>query len=83
MVLRPLVLGAFANCEKRLLTSLCPPVRMEQLGTHRTEFHEILHMTVFRKSDEKIKGSLKSDKDNGHLTSRPMYTNDNISLNSS
>jgi len=40
-------------------------------------------MKAFRKSVGKIKVSLNSDKDNGHLTSRPMYTNDIISLNSS
>jgi len=37
--------------------------RMEQLGSHWTDFHEI-----FRKSVEKIKLSLTSDKNNGYLT---------------
>ena len=29
------------NCEKRLLATSCPSVRMEQLGSHWTDFHEI------------------------------------------
>jgi hypothetical protein len=29
------------NCEKRQLASSCPSVRMEQLGSHWTDFHEI------------------------------------------
>ena len=37
-------------------------VRMEQLGSHRTDFHEILYTRIFRKSVEKIQVSLKSDK---------------------
>jgi len=32
---------------------------------------------------EKIQVSLKSDRNNGYFTSRPMYIYDNISLNSS
>jgi len=43
------------NGEKRLLDSSCPSVRpfsrMEQLGPHLTDFHEI---DIFRKYDEKI-----------------------------
>jgi len=35
-------LGAFVkNGEKRLLASSCLSVRMEQLGAHWTDFHEI------------------------------------------
>jgi len=37
---------------------------MEQLGSHWTEFHEILSMKDFPKSVTKIKVSLKSDKNN-------------------
>ena len=39
-----------------------PSVRMEQLGTHWTDFHEILYLSITRKSVEKIQVSLKSDK---------------------
>jgi len=45
-----------------------PSVRMEQLGSHWTDFHEIWHLSVFRKSVEKIQVSLKSDKNKGNLT---------------
>jgi hypothetical protein len=34
-------LGLFANCENRLLASPCLSVRMEQLRSHWTDFHEI------------------------------------------
>ena len=46
------------NCEKRLLASSCssvrPSVRMEQLGSHWTDFHEILHLSTFRKTVQKM-----------------------------
>jgi hypothetical protein len=41
-----------------------PSVRMEQLGSHVTDFHEILYLNIFRKSVEKIQASLKSDQNN-------------------
>jgi hypothetical protein len=53
--------------------SVCPSVRMEQLGTHWTDFHYIWHLSVFRKSVKKIQVSLKSDKNNGYFTWRPIY----------
>ena len=31
-------------CEKRLLASLCPSVRMEQLGSYMTDFYEIWYL---------------------------------------
>jgi len=33
---------------------------MEQLGSHWTDFHTILHLSIFRKSCEKIQVSLES-----------------------
>jgi len=36
-------------------------VRMEQLGFHWKDFHEILYLNIFRKSLNKIQVSLKSD----------------------
>jgi hypothetical protein len=51
----------------RQLRHVCP-VRMEQLGSHWTDFHEILYLNIFRKSAEKIQVSLKSDKNNGYFT---------------
>jgi len=37
---------------------------MEQLGSHRADFHEIWYTSTFRKSVEKVQVSLKSDKNN-------------------
>ena len=51
------------NCENRLFASsclsVCPSARMEQLGSHWTDFHEILYFRSFRKSVDKIQLSLK------------------------
>jgi hypothetical protein len=61
---------------KGLLASSClsihlfvlPSVRIEQVGSHRTDFHEILCLRIFRKSIEKVKVALISDKNNGYFT---------------
>jgi len=37
---------------------------MEQLGFHWADFHEDLYQNIFRKYVEKIRLSLKSDKNN-------------------
>jgi hypothetical protein len=62
------------NFEKRLLASSClsvrPSVRMEQLGSHWTDFQEILYLSIFRKPVEKIQVSLKSYKNKGYFTRR-------------
>ena len=54
------------GCEKWLLPLSCVSVRLcvcvEQLVSHRTDFHEIWYLNVFQKSVEKIKDSLKSEK---------------------
>jgi hypothetical protein len=41
-----------------------------KLGSRWTDFHEILCLSIFRKYDEKIQVSLKSDKNKGRFTSR-------------
>jgi hypothetical protein len=41
---------------------------MEQLGSHWANFPEILNGVIFKKSVEKIKNSLISDKNNGYFT---------------
>jgi hypothetical protein len=67
--------GAFAKWRKAtrsfvvsvclpVCLSLSPYVRMEQLGTHRTDWHEISYLSIFRKSVEKIQLSAQSDKNN-------------------
>jgi hypothetical protein len=45
----------------------CMSVRMEQPGSHWTDFDEIWYLRLFRKSVEKTKVSLQSDKNNGHF----------------
>ena len=64
------------KCEKWLLASclpIRPSVRMEQLGSHWTDFHEIWYPNIFRKFVEKIRVLLKYDKNNGCFTWRPVY----------
>ena len=46
------VLSVFAKFRKTALSfimSVRPPVRMEQLGSHRTDFHEIWYLNIFPK----------------------------------
>ena len=62
--------GAFAKLRKATISfgmSVCPSVRMEQLGFYWTDFHKIWHLSIFRKSVEKSHISVKSDKNNGTL----------------
>ena len=64
-------LGAFAKFRKSTMSSVvpaCPSVRMEQLGSNWTCFHEISYLSIFGKSVEKIQVSLKSDQNNGDFT---------------
>ena len=63
--------------------SVCPSVRMEQLGRHWTDFHEVWYFSIFRKSVGKIQVWLKYDKNNGYFAWRSMHISDHISLNSS
>jgi hypothetical protein len=62
-------LGAFANLRKATinLCHVCLPFRMEQLGFHWMDFHEILYLSIFRKPVEKIQVLLKSNKNSGIL----------------
>jgi len=53
------------NEKKGLSVSSCPYVRMEQLGSHWTDFHEILYLSIFRKYVGEIHVSLQSDRYNG------------------
>jgi len=62
-------LGAFEQLRKATISfvmSICPSARMELLGFHWTDFHEMLYWRIVRKSIEKIV-SLKSEKDKGNL----------------
>jgi hypothetical protein len=63
-----LFLSAFAKLPKATVSfvmSACLSVRMEQLSSHWTYFHEIRYLGIFRKSLEKIPILLKSDKNSG------------------
>jgi hypothetical protein len=44
--------------------SVRPFVRMEKIGSHWKDFHEILYLSIFRKSVEKKQVSLNYDKNN-------------------
>ena len=65
--------------------SVRPYVRMEQLSTHWTGFHDIWYLRIFRQSVEKSQVLLKSDTNNMYFTERltRMQISDNASLNSS
>jgi hypothetical protein len=76
------------NWEKRVLASSClsvgppvclsvrPSVREEQFASKWKDFYEIPHFNMFRKSVKESKFSLKSGKNNGHFTWRPVYSFD-------
>jgi len=53
--------------------SVRPSVRIEQLDSHWTDFYDIWYLRIFRKSVEKIQVSLKSDKNKGYFTLKPIY----------
>jgi hypothetical protein len=50
------------------LVSVLPSVRMEQLGSLRMEFHEILYYRTSRKFVDRIQVSLKPDKNSKYFT---------------
>jgi hypothetical protein len=56
---------------------------MEQLGSHQTDFNDTWYLSFCRKSLEKIKISLKSDKNNGYFIWRRFDIFYDISLSSS
>jgi len=53
---------------RHICSSLRPPLGMERLDFHWTDFYEISHLVIFQKYFEKIQVSLKSDKNNGRFT---------------
>jgi len=65
------LLSAFAKLQKATISfvkSIHLSVRMEQLGSQWTDFHEISYLKIFRKTVQKIQVSLKSDKNKGYFT---------------
>jgi len=67
----PLFLYALAKMQKATI-SFTMSVRKEQLASHWTDFHEILHLSIFRKSVEIIQAPVKYDKNKGCFTRRPI-----------
>ena len=65
-----------------LCPSVRPPARMEQRGSHSTDFHEIWYLIIFAKFSRNFKFALSSDKNDGHFTWRPLYIYDTASLSS-
>jgi hypothetical protein len=80
-------LASSQNFGERLLAFSCfsirPSARMQQLGCRRTDSYEIWHLMIFRKSVQKIKVLLKSDKNIGYVKWRPTYVFDHIAFSSS
>jgi len=80
--------ASLRNCEKRLLSlsclsvylSVCPSVRIAG-RTHVTNWRICIKFEIEYFSKICQENSLKSNKNNGHETCRPMYIYDNISLN--
>ena len=64
-------LDAFVKLLKATIsfvTSVRPSFRMENLGPHWKDFEGIWYLSIFRKSVQNNKSSLKSDKNNGYYT---------------
>jgi hypothetical protein len=57
----------------RICLSVRSCLRMEQLGSQKPDLREIWYLRIFRKSAKKGEVSLKSDKNNGYCTWRPIY----------
>ena len=64
---------------KCYLRHVCPSIRVEQLGCHWMDFHEIWYLSIVQKSVKKIQVLLKSDKNDRYFIWRPMYIYDSIS----
>jgi hypothetical protein len=62
-------LGAFRGMAK----SACLFARMEQLRSHRMDFHEILYLRIFRKSVQKKHVSLNLRRIRGSLRETYVY----------
>jgi hypothetical protein len=63
-------LAAFTELRRANISfvmSVRPSVLMKELGSHWTNFHEILYLSIFQKYFEKVKFLLKDEKNNGHF----------------
>ena len=52
----------------RFVMSVCPSVRMEQLGSHWDNCYKILYFRIFQTSVGKVQASTKSDKSSEYFT---------------
>jgi hypothetical protein len=84
---RHVTLGAFAKLHKAAISFVMyvrlsdrPPVRMEQLDYHWTNFNKIWYFIIFRNSVEKFKFHLNLTRVTGTFTWRPILIFDHISL---
>jgi hypothetical protein len=80
------LIGAFTKLRKKRLEALSrllsvrPPARMQQLGSHWTNFNEIRYFWNLRKPAVKIQVSLKYENNKGYFIRIPTYIYNNISL---
>jgi len=58
--------------------SVLPSVRIEQLGSHWTDRHEIWNLNMCWKYIEKIHLPLQKDKKNGYFPCKPTHIYDNL-----
>jgi len=63
--------------------SVCQTIRIGHLGSHWSDFYEIFYLSIFLNSVEKLRFSLKSDKNDVLYMKTNMYIYDHISLISS
>ena len=70
-VIRHIRKTAKRDCLLRRVSVSVLPFSLEHLGSDWTDLNEIWHLSIFRKSVEKIHVSLKPDKNNGCFTWRP------------
>jgi hypothetical protein len=61
---------------RKAIVSVLVPVRLQQLGSYWTDFHEIWYLGMFRKSFPKVQVSLKPDNNNAYFTHRPTHIYD-------
>jgi hypothetical protein len=70
-----------ANCKRQLLVSSSLSICLH--GTTQfplDDFHEIWYTSIFKKSVDRVKVSLTSDKNNWYFTWRPIYIYHHISI---
>ena len=66
-------LGALVKLRKATVGLVTLSFRMEQLGSHRTDFLEISHLRGFLQCVENIQVYLNSDESKGYFKSITMY----------